>query len=168
MWVGSLRVSVKEADLHDAFVKFGTVLSCKVMHDEEGWSRKFGYVNYSSAEDAEWAARNMNGKELHKATIKTKGPRMLEEEGHTKAPGVDYRPLTDCKFFVRSSMCTKGGEVGGLCHDTVITHLAGLTCSCYMTTMMVEMTYCTRQKLATKTVIADRLRALITTHKPGC
>ena len=126
VWVGSLRDSVKEAHLLNIFRKFGDVLSCHVMRDQAtGRSRKFGYVNFSRVEDAEKAAKAMNGKELHGAAIKTKGPGRLRAEGHAKgagsgrgvgrskssSAGVDYRPLTDCSFFMQGSKCTKGEKV---------------------------------------------------------
>ena len=39
VWVGSLKNTVSEADLYNAFSTVGTVQSCKIKRDETGASR---------------------------------------------------------------------------------------------------------------------------------
>ncbi|XP_053480465.1 polyadenylate-binding protein 1-B-like isoform X5 [Ictalurus furcatus] len=51
--------------LRNIFSEFGRTLSVRVMTDEKGRSRGFGFVNYENHEDAQKAVAEMNGKELN-------------------------------------------------------------------------------------------------------
>ncbi|KAF7695024.1 polyadenylate-binding protein 1-like [Silurus meridionalis] len=51
--------------LRNIFSEFGRTLSVRVMTDEKGHSRGFGFVNYENHEDAQKAVAEMNGKELN-------------------------------------------------------------------------------------------------------
>ncbi|KAM7320217.1 hypothetical protein ACRRTK_020660 [Alexandromys fortis] len=51
--------------LSDLFGRFGQVLSVKVMTDEGGKSKGFGFVSFEKHEDAQKAVEEMNGKELN-------------------------------------------------------------------------------------------------------
>lgn len=77
--------------------------------------RGFGYANFKSKEDAESMAGIMNGYPLGGCQIKTKGPGVLKREGHTKVKlrsnSPDYRPYTDCAFFMEGARCKKGKNV---------------------------------------------------------
>ncbi|KAK2090531.1 Polyadenylate-binding protein 1 [Saguinus oedipus] len=50
--------------LKHLFGKFGLALSVKVMTDESGKSKRFGFVSFERREDAQKAVDEMNGKEL--------------------------------------------------------------------------------------------------------
>uniref|UniRef100_A0A3P8STI4 Polyadenylate-binding protein n=1 Tax=Amphiprion percula TaxID=161767 RepID=A0A3P8STI4_AMPPE len=50
--------------LKDMFSAFGRTLSVRVMKDEKGRSRGFGFVNYGNHEEAQKAVDEMNGKEI--------------------------------------------------------------------------------------------------------
>ncbi|XP_008301947.1 polyadenylate-binding protein 1-like [Stegastes partitus] len=50
--------------LKDTFSAFGRTLSVRVMKDDKGRSRGFGFVNYGSHEDAQKAVDEMSGKEI--------------------------------------------------------------------------------------------------------
>lgn len=58
------------AELHKEFEKFGEIVSCKVSIDKDHVSKGYGYVQFSRAEDARNAVKEMNGVELgHEATL---------------------------------------------------------------------------------------------------
>lgn len=118
VWVGSLKDTVKERDLLRVCSKYGAIASCKVMRDEQGKSKRFGYVNFYSEAGAERAAEKLTGFMIQGVPIKTKGPRVLQVQGHFSVlhhppvgPHVNYRPLTDCSFFIQGSKCKKGTNV---------------------------------------------------------
>ncbi|XP_063260997.1 polyadenylate-binding protein 1-like [Prinia subflava] len=51
--------------LREIFSKFGKTLSVKVMMDNSGRSKGFGFVNFEKHEEAQKAVADMNGKELN-------------------------------------------------------------------------------------------------------
>lgn len=111
VWVGNLRETVSEEDLKKLFARYGSVASYKVMRDKKtGKSRLFGYVNFYTRADAENAATKLAGRGVHGAAIKTAGPAELERKGHF-SPDRDFRPLTDCSFFIQGNKCKKGDDV---------------------------------------------------------
>lgn len=61
IFVKNLGDSVDSKKLHDLFKSFGAVLSCKVMSNEDGSSRRYGFVHFKSDEAAEKAITQMNG-----------------------------------------------------------------------------------------------------------
>ena len=80
--------------------------------------RGFAYITYFLEEHAEAAASMYNGFKFYGSAIKTKGPSVLREEGHiprsprsSQQDNLDYRPYTDCSFFVQGNKCTKGKSV---------------------------------------------------------
>ena len=112
VWVGSLKETIKDSDLKRVFSKFGTVANCKIMRDEHGKSKKFGYVNFYKLEEAEAAAEKRAGFQIGGVSIKTKGPSILKKQGHwihTTSP--DFRPVIDCSFFIQGVKCKKGKSV---------------------------------------------------------
>ena len=75
-----------------------------------GRSKSLGYVNFLKKERAENAARKMAGYLLNGQTIQTKGPTKLISEGYLKQ-AIDYRPYTDCAFFMEGKECKNGLKV---------------------------------------------------------
>ena len=110
VWVGNLHESVTENVLKQLFSGFGSMKSCAIMKDSKGKTKNFGYVNFTVKSVAENAARKLNGHEIRGKIIKTKGPAVLRKEGYLKMTR-NYRPLTDCTFFVLGKGCAKGDEV---------------------------------------------------------
>ena len=65
LFVGNLSFNTTENDLNDAFAAFGTVTETNLMMDREtGRPRGFGFITMSSAEEAQKAIENLNGKDL--------------------------------------------------------------------------------------------------------
>lgn len=59
------KLTIDEWDderLRAEFDSFGTITSCRVMRDEKGASKNFGFVCYSSPDEATKAVSEMNGK----------------------------------------------------------------------------------------------------------
>uniref|UniRef100_A0A4W3GU64 RRM domain-containing protein n=1 Tax=Callorhinchus milii TaxID=7868 RepID=A0A4W3GU64_CALMI len=55
--------------LRDIFNLFGKTQSVRVMTDERGRSRGFGFVNFEKHEDARMAVAEMNGKEINSRSV---------------------------------------------------------------------------------------------------
>ncbi|XP_070328785.1 polyadenylate-binding protein 1-like isoform X4 [Odocoileus virginianus] len=64
IYVKNLHVDMDEQRLQDLFSQFGKMLSVKVMRDDSGHSRGFGFVNFEKHEEAQKAVVNMNGREV--------------------------------------------------------------------------------------------------------
>ena len=65
LYVGNLSYSVRDETLQQAFGRFGTVSSAKVMMDREtGRSKGFGFVEMATDAEAQAAINGMNGQAL--------------------------------------------------------------------------------------------------------
>ncbi|XP_060930031.1 polyadenylate-binding protein 1-like isoform X2 [Limanda limanda] len=74
-----------EEKLKGVFSAFGRTLSVRVMKDERGRSRGFGFVNYANHDDARKAVDDMNGKELNGKNIYVgRAQKRLERQGELK------------------------------------------------------------------------------------
>jgi RNA recognition motif-containing protein len=63
LYVGNLSYKVTEEDLKDLFKEFETVTEVNVITDRAtGRSRGFGFVEFSSGDDADKAIESLNGK----------------------------------------------------------------------------------------------------------
>ncbi|XP_062283851.1 polyadenylate-binding protein 1-like isoform X2 [Scomber scombrus] len=71
--------------LKEVFSVFGRTLSVRVMKDERGRSRGFGFVNYANHEDAQKAVDEMNGKDINGKMIYVgRAQKRLERQGELK------------------------------------------------------------------------------------
>jgi len=61
VFVGDLHDSVTEAELKREFSKCGVVIDCRVIRDEKGRSKKFGFINFKSDTGRINALHSMNG-----------------------------------------------------------------------------------------------------------
>lgn len=65
LYVGNLSYSVRDDDLQQEFSAFGQVQSAKVMMERDtGRSKGFGFVEMSSAEEAQAAIEGLHGKNM--------------------------------------------------------------------------------------------------------
>ncbi|KAG9049673.1 Protein phosphatase PP2A regulatory subunit B [Tulasnella sp. UAMH 9824] len=61
IFIKNLDEGIDNKSLHDTFAAFGNVLSCKVVTDEHGRSKGYGYVHYETQESAEAAIKAVDG-----------------------------------------------------------------------------------------------------------
>eukprot|EP01024_Parvocaulis_polyphysoides_P067602 TRINITY_DN809_c1_g2_i1.p1 TRINITY_DN809_c1_g2~~TRINITY_DN809_c1_g2_i1.p1 ORF type:complete len:684 (+),score=196.74 TRINITY_DN809_c1_g2_i1:232-2283(+) len=64
LYIKNLSDEIDDEQLHKEFVGFGTITSAKVMRDEKDNSRGFGFVCFSTSEEAARAVSEMSGKIL--------------------------------------------------------------------------------------------------------
>jgi len=62
LYVKNLDDAIDDEKLRAEFISFGTITSAKVMRDEKGNSRGFGFVCFSTPEEATRAVTDMNGR----------------------------------------------------------------------------------------------------------
>jgi polyadenylate-binding protein len=62
LYIKNLEDDVDDEKLRAEFEPFGTITSCKVMRDDKGTSKGFGFVCYSAPEEATKAVAEMNNK----------------------------------------------------------------------------------------------------------
>ena len=61
IFVKNLAPSVDNRDLFDTFSEFGNILSGKIVTDENGVSKGYGYIHFETAESAQAAIEKLNG-----------------------------------------------------------------------------------------------------------
>ncbi len=82
LYVGNLSFGVTSDDLHEHFAQAGAVESAKVVEDRDtGRSRGFGFVEMSSAEEAQAAIEQFNGQDLDGRNLVVNEARPREEGG---------------------------------------------------------------------------------------
>lgn len=84
IYVGNLPYSVNEDDLRDMFREAGEVQSVKIISDEFGRSKGFGFIELATSEEAAKAIASFNGKML-----KDRELNVGEARSQTTRPGGD-------------------------------------------------------------------------------
>ncbi len=65
IYVGNLSYDIKEEELKELFVEFGTVESCKIIMDRfTGKSKGYGFIEMPENSEAETAVNALNGKSI--------------------------------------------------------------------------------------------------------
>ena len=90
LYVKNLSETIDEEKLRHEFAPFGNVTSCKIMIDEKGVSRGFGFVCFSNSEESARALGEMNGrmlvgKPLYVAFAQRKEDRRMQLEAQFSA-----------------------------------------------------------------------------------
>lgn len=81
IFIGNLSYSATAEDLKQSFESFGKVTEAKIVFDRPtGRSRGFGFVTFESADAAQEALREMNGKEMQGRPIRVNEARDKQEE----------------------------------------------------------------------------------------
>ncbi|MDA8388791.1 MAG: RNA-binding protein [Nitrospiraceae bacterium] len=84
IYVGNLPYSATEEDLREMFSEAGEVQSVKIINDESGRSKGFGFIEMATNEEAEKAIASFNGKML-----KDRALNVSEARPQTARPGGD-------------------------------------------------------------------------------
>ena len=80
LYVGNLSFDTTENDIQDLFAEVGTVREAVLIQDKmTGKSRGFGFVTMSTDEEAQNAAQQLNGKDLHGRNLTVNEARPREE-----------------------------------------------------------------------------------------
>jgi RNA recognition motif-containing protein len=90
LYVGGLSYSTTSDGLREFFAQSGNVLSATVITDRfSGQSRGFGFVEMNSAEDAQNAISQLNGRELdgRRITVEISNPQAPRSGGGGGRPG---------------------------------------------------------------------------------
>lgn len=61
LYVKNLNGSMDETRLRDIFGRFGKIVSAKVVRDENGKSKGFGFVGFSTLDESKHAKRELHG-----------------------------------------------------------------------------------------------------------
>ncbi|XP_010259990.1 PREDICTED: glycine-rich RNA-binding protein 3, mitochondrial [Nelumbo nucifera] len=71
LFVGGISYSTDDQSLREAFAAYGEVIEARVIVDREtGRSRGFGFVTYTSSEEASSAIQALDGQDLHGRRVK--------------------------------------------------------------------------------------------------
>ena len=82
LFVGNLSFDTKEVELRDLFGQSGQILEVKVVIDRDtGRSRGFAFVEMSSAEEADKAIGELNGRELAGRPLRVSQAESLPQGG---------------------------------------------------------------------------------------
>uniref|UniRef100_H0WXC3 Poly(A) binding protein cytoplasmic 1 n=1 Tax=Otolemur garnettii TaxID=30611 RepID=H0WXC3_OTOGA len=78
VYIKNFGEDMDDERLKDLFGKFGPALSVKVMTDESGKSKGFGFVSFERHEDAQMNGKELNGKQIYVGRAQKKVERQTE------------------------------------------------------------------------------------------
>jgi len=91
IYVGNLPYQTDEDSLKEMFAATGEVLSVKIITDEAGRSKGFGFVEMASDEDADKAISTLNGSSLMGRNIIVNEARPQTSKARTGSQGKQKR-----------------------------------------------------------------------------
>lgn len=100
IFIKNLDKSIDNKALYDTFSAFGNILSCKVVLDDEGQSKGYGFVHFETQESADMAIDKVNGmllndKKVYVGKFIARKERMKELGHHTRFTNVFVKNFGD-------------------------------------------------------------------------
>lgn len=82
LFIKNLDADINSNDLYDTFKTFGHIVSARVMRDNDGRSREFGFVSFTTPDEARQALQAMDNAKLgsKKVTVRLHEPKTLRQE----------------------------------------------------------------------------------------
>jgi len=118
LYVKNLEETIDDAKLRQEFSQCGTITSAKVMHDDKGVSKGFGFVCFATPDEATKAVTEMNGKMLgtkpiYVALAQRKEMRraQLEAQHAIRANGIRMQQQAQASGMTGSPMYAPGAPV---------------------------------------------------------
>jgi polyadenylate-binding protein len=65
LFIKNLDAAVTTKSLLDTFSLYGNITNCKIVTDEQGRSKGYGFIRYDTTESAERAINTVNGMTLY-------------------------------------------------------------------------------------------------------
>jgi len=91
IYVGNLPYQADDDSLREVFAAIGEVQSVRIITDETGRSKGFGFVEMTSDEDADKAISTLNGTSIMGRSIIVNEARPQTSRGRTGGPGRQKR-----------------------------------------------------------------------------
>merc|ERR1719443_1580768 len=129
LYVKNLDENLEDAAFKEAFEPYGQITSCKIMRDDKGNAKGFGFVCYTTNEEASKAVTEMNGKilaskpiyvalaqrkEQRRAQLELQlAQRMSATRGNMNAPQMPgmYTPVQGGIFYPMQGSGGRGGQM---------------------------------------------------------
>ncbi|KAL7672287.1 hypothetical protein ACOME3_007176 [Neoechinorhynchus agilis] len=86
IFIKNLNKTITAKELHDTYISFGRIMSCKIMLDDNGQSKGFGFIHFDNQKSANEAIGKVNGmlvkdKKVYVAKFKPKIEWLREMDG---------------------------------------------------------------------------------------
>ena len=111
LFIKNLDADIESNNLFDTFKAFGHIVSARVMRDNDGKSREFGFVSFKSPEEAQSALHAMDNAKLgsKKITVRLHEPKTMRQEKLAARFNAANAESTDATSTTSS---TEGREAG--------------------------------------------------------